>query len=543
MIVSEAGSTESLAVSSQETLVDQDNSKDGDGGKRVGGRRMKRKVVSTASSDSEYSGPELDNESQGEIHEDSEDDDVGDSDVPQQNPDRAAPSPSTSGSTKKGFICSFCNKSFVKNAKLKLHLLSHTGEKPFKCTHSGCNKAYSRKNHLDVHMLSHGGSIEARKPFKCTFGSYSTNDQQESDQEVSQDDDDDAKSLTSTVSRLVRNGSDVVEGRCTARFSSLYHLNRHMKSHTDPLPHKCTFEGCNYSFAKQVQLKKHETTHTGLLPYKCTHDGCEKRFPKTSAMLEHVAKSHSKESRYLCGQPNCKASFPKWSLLQAHIKQDHKVICKQCNKTFTTKYSLQMHLKTHLLEDRTVFACTVEDCGKVFMTNSNLKTHIRTKHELLKPYKCNADGCTSEFGHKHLLTRHMRLHITVPELAPTTTTTDNNKKRRKSSNAQHENFVDGSEIATITGEPSWLLSDKDKQISCPHPGCHARFSREYDLNRHLDSGLHTGAVPMDGGVSSVSAFGKSVSLECRVLGCHRLFATDELLQRHLEDVHQVGGGF
>ena len=41
------------------------------------------------------------------------------------------------------FQCTFkgCNKTYKYNADLRFHILSHTGEKPFKCDWQGCGKA------------------------------------------------------------------------------------------------------------------------------------------------------------------------------------------------------------------------------------------------------------------------------------------------------------------------------------------------------------------------------------------------------------------
>ncbi|KAJ3091544.1 hypothetical protein HK100_007150, partial [Physocladia obscura] len=56
-----------------------------------------------------------------------------------------------------------CNKAFAASAGLRCHNLTHTGEKPFKCTL--CSKAYTTNNRLKVHMRDHTND----KPYACDF--------------------------------------------------------------------------------------------------------------------------------------------------------------------------------------------------------------------------------------------------------------------------------------------------------------------------------------------------------------------------------------
>tara|TARA_X000000368_G_scaffold262012_1_gene207398 strand:- start:906 stop:1142 length:237 start_codon:yes stop_codon:yes gene_type:complete len=40
---------------------------------------------------------------------------------------------------------------------------THTGEKPFPCSHEDCDKAFAKKEHLIKHFCTHTGD----KPYKC----------------------------------------------------------------------------------------------------------------------------------------------------------------------------------------------------------------------------------------------------------------------------------------------------------------------------------------------------------------------------------------
>ncbi|XP_072318454.1 uncharacterized protein [Eucyclogobius newberryi] len=58
---------------------------------------------------------------------------------------------------------SCCGKTFELKSNYQMHMLVHTGEKPFKC--SVCEKTFARKNTLNTHLKTHTGE----KPFKCSL--------------------------------------------------------------------------------------------------------------------------------------------------------------------------------------------------------------------------------------------------------------------------------------------------------------------------------------------------------------------------------------
>ncbi len=58
-------------------------------------------------------------------------------------------------------VCGICGKRFKSVAYMKVHILTHTGEKPYKC--SVCGKGFLTNSDRSRHLRLHTGE----KPYKC----------------------------------------------------------------------------------------------------------------------------------------------------------------------------------------------------------------------------------------------------------------------------------------------------------------------------------------------------------------------------------------
>ncbi|GJQ87332.1 hypothetical protein Trydic_g17379 [Trypoxylus dichotomus] len=288
-------------------------------------------------------------------------------------------------SEQRNHSCSICKKCFTRS-KLKQHMRVHTKEKPYVC--KICSQAFSMSGNLKRHMMTHTGE----RPYVCEV--------------------------------------------CGKGFIQSKTLQIHRRTHS-PITYDslefCTSEAhitcefCGRGFKRAGGYKNHLRKH---LPE--TETGAKR--------MESTPQNGKTSGEHSCDI--CKRLFKTKHLLKAHklTHGEKSYLCSECGKVFTTKGSLQSHLKVHTGEKphtctvckksfghvgsfeahmlihtgKRPYSCPV--CAKSFTQLAHLKYHSRI-HSGEKPFSCNY--CDKKFSLKGNLTVHIRIHTgETPYLCP-----------------------------------------------------------------------------------------------------------------------------
>ncbi|SBS97365.1 krox-like protein. putative [Plasmodium ovale curtisi] len=223
--------------------------------------------------------------------------------------------------------CNVCNMIFANKKLMKRHLMSvHSDSRPYKC--EMCTKTYKRSDHLKKHILTHKDNKEKVK-YTCLI--------------------------------------------CEISFDTPKELRTHKIRH-----YTCPYENCSYSYSTISKMKYHLNKHKCNLFYTCPV--CTMKFLIYKDFIQHK-----------------RGCFKK------------KYVCLQCNKIYLHVNGYNKHIRKVHLNIIQTYKCTINNCNKEFSSEFSLKEHIINFHHRVKRFFCSK--CNMSFGYRSSFRRHnINLH-------------------------------------------------------------------------------------------------------------------------------------
>ncbi|ODM86964.1 putative zinc finger protein [Orchesella cincta] len=154
--------------------------------------------------------------------------------------------------------CFVCDKKFSTQQVLYRHLQTHTGERPYICSHSGCNKNFPTQGELRRHLSFHIGD----------------------------------KKYTGSV--------------CGKKFVTNGTRNQHVKTHNKNSPQHSTSKNTRKAiqiYFEMGQLNKHvRQFHKNIRQFPCSM--CDKSFYRAYLRDNHLSATHLNEKCEICDKRN-----------------------------------------------------------------------------------------------------------------------------------------------------------------------------------------------------------------------------------------------
>ncbi|CAH0730998.1 unnamed protein product, partial [Brenthis ino] len=295
------------------------------------------------------------------------------------------------------YKCSICECSFSTEVSYNYHTHKHTHRYQCNvCSERFVNKRAVLKHYNIVHCFGTNVDYDFEKKNENDEQNENKNDQTISTQEQIFPCEFCGKTFkwrTSLRKHLETHRIEAGEKRkpycapCRISFTTTSNLQKHVRT----------------SSKHQIQLKLRKLTET--IPDLTTTD-------KRKAHQEILSTVNKSRHQFACTQ--CDKRFLWRGNLLRHLhshaaKAKGDLVCKPCNKTFSSIATYQQHMKIskkHVSENDFKFMCS--DCGKRFPTKSRLRDHINWEH--LKNFVYSCDECHKVFKTSNSVYLHKQVH-------------------------------------------------------------------------------------------------------------------------------------
>jgi len=280
---------------------------------------------------------------------------------------------------------------------------------------------------------------------------------------------------------------------CNYNTPKRYLLSRHMKSHSEDRPHKCSV--CERGFKTLASLQNHVNTHTGTKPHRCKY--CEASFTTSGELVRHVRYRHTHEKPHKC--PDCDYMSVELSKLKRHMRchsGERPYQCPHCTYASPDTFKLKRHLRIHTGEKP--YECDI--CHARFTQSNSLKAH-RTIHTGNKPvYQCEL--CPTTCGRKTDLRLHVqKLHTSEKPMHckmcgksfPDRYTLKVHKKTHEGEKCFKCDLCPYSSISQRHLESHMLIHTDQKPYQCDQ--CDQSFRQKQLLKRHQNLYHNPAYVP------------------------------------------------